>query len=62
MVSTAGMGVKTMNKKSENKPLLLDEPNKLNPAKVELNEQDLNKVSGGVKHRDEEQPGSEMAH
>jgi bacteriocin-like protein len=52
-----------MNKPSENKPSLQDGPNKLNLAKDELNEQDLNKVSGGrLKDRDQEQPGTEMTH
>jgi bacteriocin-like protein len=52
-----------MNKPSEIKTSPQDEPNKLNPANDELNEQDLNKVSGGTfKHRDQEQPGNEMAH
>jgi bacteriocin-like protein len=51
-----------MNKQSENKPSLQDEPNKPNSAKDELNEQDLNQVSGGrSKDRDQEQPGNEMA-
>jgi hypothetical protein len=52
-----------MNKQSEIKTSPQDEPNRLNPAHGELNEQDLNKVSGGIiKHRDQEQPGSEMTH
>jgi hypothetical protein len=52
-----------MNKRSENKRSLQDEPNKLNPAKDDLNEQDLKNVSGGArKDRDQEQPGNEMAH
>jgi len=63
MVSPAGIGVQAMNKQSENNPSLQDEPNKLNPAKHELDEQDLGKVSGGThKDRDQEQPGNEMAH
>ncbi len=38
-----------MNKQSENKATSpQDEPNKLNPAKDELNEQELNKVAGGT--------------
>ena len=42
------MGVQTMNKQSEDKiASLQDELNEINPAKDELNEQDLNKVSGG---------------
>ena len=42
------MGIQTMSKQSENRATSLhDEPNKLNPAKDELNEQDLNKVAGG---------------
>jgi bacteriocin-like protein len=51
-----------MNKPSENKSSLQGEPDKLNLAKDELNEQDLNKVSGGRKDRDQEQPGNEMSH
>jgi bacteriocin-like protein len=52
-----------MNKQSENKPPPRDEPNLLNPAKDELNEQDLNKVTGGkLKDREQEQPGNEMTH
>jgi hypothetical protein len=56
------MEVLTMNKQPENKPSVQDEPNELNPGKDELNEQDLNKVSGGRKDREQEQPGNEMAH
>ncbi len=38
-----------MNKQSENKTTSLqEEPNKLNPATDELNEQELNTVSGGA--------------
>ncbi|SIO30899.1 hypothetical protein SAMN05443247_03781 [Bradyrhizobium erythrophlei] len=38
-----------MNKHSENKTTSLqDEPNKAKPTKDELNEQDLNKVAGGL--------------
>jgi hypothetical protein len=52
-----------MHRQSENKPSLQDQPNKLSPAKDELNQQDLNKVSGGTrKHGDQEQPGNEMSH
>ena len=52
-----------MNKPSEIKTSLQDEPNRLNPANDELNERDLNKVSGSTfKHREQEQPGNEMAH
>ena len=51
-----------MNKLSENKPSLQDQPNKLVPANDALNEQDLTKVSGGVKRREQDQPGNEMAH
>ncbi len=40
MVSTAEMGVQTMNKQSDQ--------NKTKSAKDELNEKDLNKVSGGL--------------
>jgi hypothetical protein len=52
-----------MNKQSENQPSLQDGPNKLDPTKDELEQQDLNKVSGGrSKDREQEQPGNEMAH
>jgi bacteriocin-like protein len=51
-----------MNKQPENKSSVQDEPNKLNSAKNELNEQDLNKVSGGRKDREQDQPGNEMTH
>jgi hypothetical protein len=52
-----------MNRQSENTPSLQGEPDKLASAKDELNQQDLDKVSGGtVKHREREQPGNEMAH
>ncbi|MDR3487007.1 MAG: bacteriocin [Bradyrhizobium sp.] len=38
-----------MNKQSENKATSLqEEPNKLNPSVDELNEQELNQVSGGT--------------
>jgi bacteriocin-like protein len=62
MVSSAQAGVLTMNKQPENKSSVQDEPNKLNSAKNELNEQDLNKVSGGRKDREQDQPGNEMTH
>jgi hypothetical protein len=49
MVSTAEMGVQTMNKPSENKATITkDDQNKAKPTKGELNEQDLSNVSGGV--------------
>ncbi len=51
-----------MNKQPETKSSVPDAPNRLNSAKDELNEQDLNKVSGGRKDRDQDQPGNEMAH
>jgi bacteriocin-like protein len=51
-----------MNKQPKSKSSVQDEPNKLNSAKDELNEQDLNKVSGGRKDREQDQPGNEMAH
>ncbi len=39
-----------MNKQSEDKATSLqDEPNKLNPAKDEISEQELDKASGGSK-------------
>lgn len=44
MVSTAGMGALTMNDKQSGNKLT---QNATKPAKEELNEQDLNKVSGG---------------
>jgi bacteriocin-like protein len=62
MVSGAQEGVLTMNRQPENKSSVQDGPNTFDAAKDELNEQDLNKVSGGRKDREQDQPGNEMAH
>jgi hypothetical protein len=62
MMFSARTGVLTMNKQPKSKSSVQDETNKLNSAKDELNEQDLNKVSGGRKDREQDQPGNEMAH
>ncbi|HEY0911875.1 MAG TPA: bacteriocin [Bradyrhizobium sp.] len=51
-----------MNQQPENKSSLHNEPNKLNSSKGELNEKELNEVSGGRKDREQDQPGNEMAH
>jgi hypothetical protein len=49
MVSTAKMGVWTMNKQSENKTSLVkNDQKKPKPTKVELNEQELDEVAGGA--------------
>ena len=48
MVSSAGIGVQTMNEQSGSKVSSQDDQNKAKPTKGELNEQDLNKVSGGT--------------
>jgi bacteriocin-like protein len=61
-VSSARVGVLTMNQQPENKSSLQNEPNKLNSSKGELNEKELNEVSGGRKDREQDQPGNEMAH
>jgi bacteriocin-like protein len=49
MVSTAEMGVQTMNKQSENGTMpIKGDQNKAQITMDELDEQELNKVTGGV--------------